>query len=858
MKAIFRLLVWTFFILIQFGCQMKNENRNFELEGDWYFRNSENTEWFRASVPGCVHTDLLENKIIPDPFYRENEKEVQWVEEADWEYKTSFTVPVELESFSNIDLHFEGLDTYADVYLNDSLILTADNMFLARTVPVRSYLKNGENILRIYFRSAVNAGMEKLRKVPYTLVANNELAPEDMRTNVFTRKAPFHYGWDWGPRLVTCGIWKPIRIEAWNDIKMQDLYIKPVNIDSQRASYNATAELVSAKRLTAELEVWVDNKPCSNAEIKIEEGTSQVEIAFAIDKPEFWWTNGLGNQKLYEVELHMREGNKKIQSISTKIGVRTIELVQQKDSIGNSFEFRLNNVPVFMKGANYIPSDIFTTRNTVKNYRRVIADAVNANMNMLRIWGGAIYESDEFYDMLDENGILAWNDFMFACNIQPDDSLHLLNIKKEAEYNVKRLRNHPSVALWCGNNENLRGWHDWGWRDLYSEEVTESLWGVYEKIFYRILPDAVKKYHPEIDYWPSSPQSIDNKPADRLSGDEHDWTVWFMDTPYSSYSQEVGRFISEYGMQSFPEMKTIRAFAEESDYSYRSPVMEHRQRSQMPWIAPEFNGNEMSKTYIDRYYNSPVNFESFVYLSQLVQAEGIKYAIESHRRNMPHCMGTLYWQINDCWPAISWSGVDYYGRWKAMHYFVKKAFQNVYPIIYEEDGNLIVSVANDNLQAEEITIELKLYDFSGKVLWNENIGTQLFANTSHKYLSIPLEELLSKGSRSQMVFETVLKAGNEVISGNLYYFVDCKKLQLAEASLKKDISKVGENEYEVILSTDYLVKNVALYSSNSEGSFSDNFFDMIPGKKYKIRYTGKADNLEESLYLMSVYETYHN
>ena len=858
MKYPFLLYVLIFSMLIQFGCSMKKETRNFELIGDWKFRSSRNNEWLSATVPGCVHTDLLENKIIPDPFYRENELAVQWIEEYDWEYKTSFSIPSELESYSNIDLHFEGLDTYADVYLNDTLLLKADNMFIGWTVPVKTYLKSGENSLRIYFHSAVNVGMEKLRKVPYTLIANNELAPENMRTNVFTRKAPFHFGWDWSPRLVTCGIWKPIKIEAWNEIKMKDLYIKPVNIDTGQASYKAIVDVVSTNAPNVIFEVRVDKQPASSEEVTVKGGTTQVDIDFAIDTPEFWWTNGLGNHKLYDVEIRMMDGNRILQSISTRIGVRTLELVQQEDSVGHSFEFRLNGVPVFMKGANYIPSDIFTTRNTMANYNRVIGDALSANMNMLRFWGGAIYERDELYDMLDENGILAWNDFMFACNIQPDDSLQLSNIKKEAEYNVKRLRNHPSVALWCGNNENLRGWHDWGWRDRYSEEVTELLWNVYEKIFYQILPDAVEKYHPEIAYWPSSPQSVDNQPADRLSGDEHDWTVWFMDTPFTSYSQTVGRFISEYGLQSYPEMKTIKAFASDSDLSYRSPVMEHRQRSSMPWIAPDFNGNEMSRTYILRYYRPPDNFESFVYLSQLVQAEGIKYAIESHRRNMPYCMGTLYWQINDCWPTISWSSVDYFGRWKAMHYFVKKAFLPTYPIIFKDNENLKVSVANDNLRLEEVTLEVKLYDFSGTILWQEEIDTVLLANTSHVYLSFPQHELLSKGIPSRMVFEAVIKAENEVVADNLYYFDDCKALQFGKASIEKEFSKVGEDDYDVILSTDQLVKNVALFTSKSEGSFSDNYFDMIPGKTYKIRFTGNAENLEEDLYLMSVNKTYHD
>ena len=639
-------------VILLVSCTENKESMNIQLNSDWKFRKAGDATWLAATVPGCVHTDLIDNKAIADPFYQKNELDVKWIETTDWEYETTFDVSGEMADYANIDLQFLGLDTYADVYLNDSLVLKADNMFIAWTIPVKDILKKGSNSMRIYFHSAVNVGMEKLRKVPYTVLATNEIAPENERTNVFTRKAPFHYGWDWGPRLVTCGVWKPVNIIAWDQSRIEDLYVKPVKIETEKATYQAIVEMLADKESNVNLEVWVDDKLTSKSTADLQSGSSMVEVDFSIDKPELWWTNGLGGHKLYKVEVRMLSGDKILQSVSKRIGVRTLELVQEKDSVGHSFGFKLNGVPVFMKGANYIPSDIFLTRNTIANYKRVVADAINANMNMFRVWGGAIYESDELYDLLDENGILAWNDFMFACNLQPDDSMHLQNIKKEAEYNVKRLRNHPSVALWCGNNENLIAWNTWGWNKRFSEKDAASMWRVYQDIFYKILPEAVEKYHPEVSYWPSSPQTIDNKVSDRLSGDEHDWTVWFGNVPFSSYSQKVARFVSEYGLQSFPEMKTIRAFGSESDLTYRSPVMEHRQRSNMPWIAPGFNGNEMIKSYINRYYKSPENFESFIYLSQVMQAEGVKYAIETHRRNRPHCMGSLYWQINDCWPTM--------------------------------------------------------------------------------------------------------------------------------------------------------------------------------------------------------------
>jgi beta-mannosidase len=698
--------------------------------------------------------------------------------------------------------------------------------------------------------------MEKLRKVPYTLMAANERAPESERSNVFTRKAPFHYGWDWGPRLVTCGIWKPVKIRAWDHIRMDDLYVKPKSISKEKASYQALAEFTASKDSKVSLEVWVDSLLVTKADTILRSGKTEIGIGFVIEKPELWWTNGLGGHKLYQVEMRMLSGNTRIQTVSTRIGVRTVELIQNKDSIGTSFGFRLNGIPVFMKGSNYIPSDIFTTRNTQSNYRRVIGDAVSANMNMIRIWGGAIYENDEFYDLLDENGLLAWNDFMFACSVQPVDSAHLENIRKEAGYNVKRLRNHPSVAVWCGNNENLRAWHDWGWKGKYSGQDAAVLWGGYEKIFYEILPDAVKKFHPEVPYWPSSPQAAGNKLSDRISGDEHDWSIWFGDTPFSDYGYNVPRFVSEYGLQSFPEMKTIRAFASDSDMAYRSPVMEHRQRSAMPWLGAGFNGNEMIKTYIARYYKLPADFGAFAYLSQLMQAEGVKYAIETHRRNMPRCMGSLYWQLNDCWPTMSWSGVDYFGRWKALHYAVKKAYQEMYPIIFNNDGTIQVTIASDAMTDKRVTIVATLYDFNGKSLWRKQVDTLVNSNTSRIYMSVSKKELLLKGDPKQTVLEVVLSADNRKIADNLFYLTDCKDLRLTQPVIDRTVTKTGEQEYEITLQTDKLAKNVAMFTASSEGRFSDNYFDMIPGRTYKIRYSGTTKDLQAELILQCVNELY--
>jgi beta-mannosidase len=833
------ILTLIFFSILLYSCDSRQKVITKVIDSSWQFRKAGDTIWLPAKVPGCVHTDLLASNKIIDPFYRKNEQSVKWIENADWEYSTRFNLSGEIASYPNIDLVFDGLDTYADVYLNDSLVLKADNMFLGWNVEAKKFLKKGVNTLRIYFHSAVKTGMAKLKKVPYLIMAANEIAPENERTNVFTRKAPFHYGWDWGPRLVTCGVWKPVKLVAWNEAKMNDLYTKPLNVSSEKATYNVSAAVESTGNLDAVLEVWVDFKKMASQKVELQPGVHNTGIEFTIDKPELWWPNGLGSQKLYKVELRLVKGNKILQTMSHRLGVRTLKLSREKDTTGTSFTFKVNGVPVFMKGANYIPSDIFTTRNTIDNYKRVVQDAVDANMNMIRIWGGAIYEGDELYDLLDEKGILAWNDFMFACNMQPDDSLHLQNIRKEAEYNVKRLRNHASIALWCGNNENLRAWNDWGWPAKVKPGQADTLWSVYKKIFYNILPEVVEENHPEITYWPSSPQGENNSPSNPKSGDDHDWRIWFGDVPFSTYAENTGRFISEYGLQSFPEMKTIRAFANDSDMSYRSPVMEHRQRSLMPWIGEGFNGNEMINTYIKRYYKPSKDFESFVYLSQVMQAEGVKFAIESHRRQMPHCMGSLYWQINDCWPTMSWSSVDYFGRWKALHYFVREAFKPVLPVIFRDGTDLKIAVANDKLKAEEHQLEATLYDFSGKELWKHSKTIVLAANTSQVYLSVPEKELEAKGNPIRMVLEVKVKDGQNEIAENLFYFRDIKILSLGKPEIVKTVEKTGSRIFKITLVSNTLVKNVAL-SSASEGRFSNNFFDMLPGKNYTINFSGES------------------
>jgi len=810
------------------GCRQNSfQPTLLELNQNWKFRDIKTNQWYTATVPGTVHLDLLTAGLIKHPYHRYNEDSIKWIENRDWEYACSFAVNSRMLKKKRIELVFEGLDTYAEVYLNDSLLVRTDNMFIQYACDIKKYLQRDTNRLRIIFRSPVRMGMQKLVSLPYQLKAINEQQPENKRTNVFTRKAPFHYGWDWGPRLVTSGIWKKVYIRGWDKALLEDVYLKPTHISTARATYTAEMTVYSGITDNIECQLSVNGRTVIECPVKnLREGSNYILFDFDIPQPRLWWTHNLGEPYLYTVEIAVLRRNRKLDTRTIMLGVRTLEVVQEPDSAGRSFFVRLNGVPVFMKGANYIPPDILTPVASTAAYNRVISDAVNANMNMLRVWGGAVYESDQFYDLCDRKGILVWQDFMFACALMPPFRQHLLNIRQEAVFTVKRLRNHACLALWCGNNENLIAWHQWGWKNQYPPEVADRLWRVYKNIFYTILPDAVNTYDGQRLYWSSSPSSFDNQLPDRQSGDEHDWTVWFGQKPFTSYSQNMPRFVSEYGLQSFPDTATLLAFSDSTDWYYRSAMYEHRQRCRMPWISTDMNGNEMIKKYSEQYFRKAKDFPSFVYVSQLMQAEGLKAAIESHRKAMPHCMGSLYWQIDDCWPAISWATVDYYGRWKAAHYMVKKAFADISVIPAVEQDEVKVYIVSDKLKSEKALLKIRSMSFTGKRLFTDSISINIQPNQSAVYYCDSRSNLIKRHDPgSAFIYFELIPTGSPVAT-NILFFKKNRELSFPVVSVKAVVT--GEaDQYTVKLSSDTLARYLYL-SADVEGFFSDNYFDLLP------------------------------
>ncbi|MFH1756324.1 MAG: sugar-binding domain-containing protein, partial [Candidatus Latescibacterota bacterium] len=674
----------------------------------WQFKQVDSLLWRDASVPGNIHADLLQHGLIPDPFYGDNEKEIQWVAAAGWEYRCPFRIPQRLLKRRRIEIVFHGLDTYASVSVNGRQFLSADNMFRTWVHDVTPIVRAGENILHIRFDPVGPVERRKQQQFGCELPGGSR---------VFTRKAGFHYGWDWGPEITTCGIWRPIELRAWRTARIKSLHIVQKELTDRTARMSARFEIESLQAgKPAALHIENFRKA-----IKLEQGIHAYELEFTIDHPQRWWPNGWGEPHLYELRGSLIAGRDTIDSIRERIGLRTIELVQRADSMGSSFYFEVNGHPLFIKGANYVPQDNLQNRVTLSRYQALIKAAAKAHMNMLRVWGGGIYEEDIFYNLCDEHGLLLWQDFMFACGMYPGDAAFMANVRQEAIDNVKRLRNHPSIALWCGNNESSEGWHRWGWQDTLSAERRSNVWRSYQELFQFLLPSVIDSLAPDGIYWETSPKYGRGDPRHQFEGDAHYWGVWHDAEPFEVLEEKVPRFMSEFGCQSLPDLRTIERFAGEAGRNIESAAMRSHQK--------HTRGYSLIDEYMRRDYNLPADFADYVYLSQVVQAEGITRGIEAQRRSRPYCMGTLFWQLNDCWPAVSWSGIDYYGYWKALHYAVKKAYRDIIVSVVDEGDALDIVIVSDRLAAIQADIHIYLMDFHGNELLHLRLDHTAEANS---------------------------------------------------------------------------------------------------------------------------------
>lgn len=827
------------------------QSQTYVLDKGWEFSQAGSNEWMSARVPGTVHQDLLDHGRLPDPFYGMNEQKVQWVEKEDWLYRTVFTVTADQLKSDAAWLTFEGLDTYADVYLNGSLLLKADNMFVGHKLAVKDVLREGENRLMIRFRSPVEETAPQWDTDGFNYPADNDHS--EKRMSVYTRKAPYSYGWDWGIRLATSGIWRPVKLTFCNGAAIDDFFVRQQEVTEQVAKVDNLLEINNVTSTSKEAQVKVvyaygEQADTLTRTVVLQPGKNSLSMPAWIEKPHLWMPNGWGDPALYTFTATVSVDGKEVASREEAIGLRSIRVVMEDDKDGKSFYFEVNGKPMFAKGSNYIPGDALLPNMTGERYARLFEDIRAANMNMVRVWGGGIYEDDRFYEEADRNGILVWQDFIFACTTYPHDPTFLKRVSEEAVYNMRRLRNHASLAMWCGNNEIYEGMRYWGWKDKYSPVVWKEMTEGYDVLFRQLLPELVAANDPGRFYMHGSPYEANwGRPESWKIADSHNWGTWYGQKPFESLDTEIPRFMSEYGFQAFPEMKTIRMFASPEDYELESPVMNAHQKASI--------GNFLIKKTMALYYKVPEKFEDLIYAGLILQGQGMRHGIEAHRRHRPYCMGSLPWQLNDSWPVVSWSSIDYYGNWKAMHYQIRRAFAPVLVDAIKEGNNLSYYIMSDRLTDEELTLNLELMDFNGKVYRKQKVDGLLPANTSKLFYQEPVEQALAGRDSATTFMHMVVKSKKgEVLSDEIYYFAHPKDQLLPKTPLQWQV-KQKKGYCEVTVKADKLARDIFIEVPVQGVRFSDNFFDLLPGQKKKVIITspdGKSlDHLQVTVHQLS-------
>jgi len=830
------------------------------LNGEWEFAEVGNDDWMTAKVPGCVHLDLMHSGKIPDPFAADNEIKVQWVAETDWVYRKKFFPEESLLAEKRIYLECDGLDTLAMIRLNGQLIAQTANMFRRYEIEVTDKLLPSENLIEVEFRSPV-------KHVKPLLGKDLVISPSySIPGSPYVRKAAYQWGWDWAPKIPTIGIWRPIRLVGRSVAKISDLHIRQthhsegVRLDilvcTRRESDGEV--IVQARLIAPDARASYQESECLPAmESSLSQGFSKSTLHFDISDPQLWWPNGYGSQPLYILEVTLSTPASDtnadgciVDKRTLRFGLRKVHLCQEHDRWGRSFYFRINDVPIFCKGANWIPADQFPSRIRHEQYRDLVESAAHANMNMLRIWGGGIYEDDSFYDLCDEYGILLWHDLMFSCAHYPSDEDFETNVIAEITDNVSRIRHHPCLALWCGNNEMEWGVVDW-WPDEHQKQRQEQ----YKRLFHDIIPNLLKTVDPDIPYHPSSPSSPEplNEPNSESEGDGHYWGVWHERKPFTEYRKHCFRFMSEFGFQSFPSLDTVKTFADPGEWNVTSYMMEQHQK--------HGTANEIILYYLAQMFRLPKNFEMMIYVSQILQALAIKYGVEYWRRNRNgrRCMGTLYWQFNDCWPVASWSSIEYNHHWKALHYFARRFYAPVLVSAEESDNRTSLYVTNDFLHPFDGELVWRLERLNGKLIWEGSSEVHVDPESSVQVCDFDLHHYLDYDIVREVVFCYELHNNKGCVSGDMISFVPPKHLNLPDPQVSWTLSE-EDGKTLITLNTKETARFVRLEIPGHEVRFSDNYFDIPAGKSKTVvveqSCSLSTSEIEDSLTVVSLRDSY--
>lgn len=812
----------------------------FDLGGAWQVTQEGKNETIPASVPGTIYTDLLAAKRIADPFYRDNEKRSQWIGEANWIYRRSFDLPSAVAARKHVLLRCEGLDTLATITLNGQSVAKTDNMFRTYEFDVKSLVKAGANTIEIKFDSVLPLlrAKEAQRKLPTWAYPGA----------AYVRKEPCDFGWDWGPTLIGCGIWRAIGVLAFDNARLDDVLV--LQDHSQAGQVGLKVNVVAGPNSAgtkAKVAVQLGEQLIDAQTVDVSAGKATASLI--VKSPQLWWPAGMGKQPLYSVAIDLCDTEGAVlDRVSRRIGLRTLRTVEQSDK--GPMHFVVNGVPFFAKGGNWIPTDTFPNRVTRDILRRYVQDAVSANMNSLRFWGGGYYEEDDLFDACDEMGICVWLDFKFACTTYPSfDAAFLENVKQEARDNLKRLRHHPSIGLWCGNNEIMffRGKDQWTKDKMSADD--------YYKLFRDTLGDQVRELAPQTDYVTGSPDC----------GDVHFWEVWHGGKPFEVY-RNIHGFVSEFGFQSFPEPKTVLSFTEADDrQTVYSPVMMYHERSNRMYMDVKEDGKigtDKIMKLVKQYFRDPKDFNSTLWLSQITQAYGIKYGAEGWRREMPKSMGCVYWQYNDTWPGSSWSSVDYFGRWKALHYLAKRFYAPVL-VSGAEDAkkhSIDVYVTSDRLSACRGKLAWTVTDAAGKRLDGGSEAIEVEARQSRKIRTLELaDRVKAVGSNNVLVWLT-LEIDGELASTNLVTFVYPRELPLVDPQVRASVTDAGAGSYVVKLQARHPSLWTWLELEGADARMSDNFVHVTADEPAAItvRPAQPMDKatFEKTLRVRSLFDTY--
>lgn len=794
------------------------------LRGPWTMTRLRDSLAFETRIPTTMYQVLYENGVIEDPFVGENDNLYTDLSEDDYRFEYHLRITEETLAHDRIFLTFYGIDTLSRIYLNGYLIAKTQNMHRTYDIEVKKWLALGDNHLVVEIDSPLAYIRSEQAKDPLWGVEN----PIDGYEHI--RKAHHMFGWDWGPRLPDLGIWREVELRLVDKGQLKDVYIGQKHQEDS-VSLQVRVEVEMFEALDGEalsLEVLLYDPKGNQISKQGGMASRESEVLLQVTSPELWWPNGYGDQNLYLVEIRLKAGETCVDQVSKKLGLRTLTMTREKDTYGESFDMTVNGVRIFAMGADYIPEDALICRMNRERTESLIQDCVNANFNHLRVWGGAFYPSDDFYDLCDQYGLLVWQDFMFACGVYRLTKQFEDNIREEIQDNIKRIRHHACLALWCGNNEMEVAFVEWGLPK--DERLKLDYLLMYEKL----IPDLLAELDPTTFYWPASPSSgggFDNPNGDN-KGDVHYWNVFHGGEHYKAYRKHYFRFASEYGMQSFPDMATIKTYAKPEERQIFGPVMENHNKC---W--GQINGNMKIMMNMAAEFNLPQNLEDIVYISQLFQGYAIKCAVEHFRRNRGRCMGSTYWQLNDNYPVASWSSIDVYGRLKGLHYMVKRFYAPVLLSAYEDKNRAYLNISNERLTPFIGKVRYRLHHVDRGILFEKEKEVTIPALTALAIDQIAIDPYLEEIFDERRLFVTfeLWDAMATLISWDTLLFVPHKHFEFKQARIQVETT-MNQEMVTLTLKTEDYVKGLALSYEDQIGSFSDNFFDLIPGQSLSLTY----------------------